>query len=77
MSEPSQTQVTARWRPEGTGGGGRRGRREMSGEGGGLDWGGEHATQHTDAVLQVCTPETHVMFPPNVTPRKSVFKNRL
>ena len=32
-----------------------------------LTWGGEHTIQHTDDVLQNCTPETYITLLTNVT----------
>ena len=35
---------------------------------GDLIWGGDHTIQHTDDVLQDCSPETYIILLSNVTP---------
>ena len=39
---------------------------------GDLTLGGEHTTQHTNKVLQNCTPQTYVILLTNVTPINSI-----
>ena len=37
-------------------------------------WAGEHTTQHTDDVLQNCTPPTYIILLTNVTPINPIRK---
>ena len=37
---------------------------------GDFTWGGEHTIEHTDDVLQNCTPETYMILLTNVTLNK-------
>ena len=37
-----------------------------------LTWGGKHAIQYIDDVLQNCTPENYIFLLTNVTPVKSI-----
>ena len=50
---------------------------EIKGDGSRLDWGGEPTIQYTHDVLEICTPETYVIFPTKVIPINSIFKNHL
>ena len=39
-----------------------------------VTWGGEHAIQYTDDVLQNCTPDTYLILLANVTPINAINK---
>ena len=41
---------------------------------GDVTWGGEHAIQYTDDVLQNCTPDTYLILLANVTPINAINK---